>query len=117
MRHFHAEALFNAHFYCSNKLVEVLLKHTMLSMVAGRSFVWFLGMPFYQAIVSMYFIVNIMEETVLESKIEQIEWNYQAKSKFRSNQKEEDNSYSWAKNNPRVYSIWYLDRKIWGKVR
>lgn len=94
MRHFHAEALFHAHFYCSNKLVEVLLKHTMLSMVAGRSFVWSLGMPFHQAIVSMYFIVNIMEETVFESKIEQIEWSYQAKSEFRMNQKKEDNSYS-----------------------
>lgn len=73
MRHFHAEALFFAPFYCSNKLVEVLLKHTWLFMVAGHPLVWSMDMPFYQAIVSMYIIVNIMEETVLESKIEQME--------------------------------------------
>lgn len=42
-------------------------------MVAGRSFVWSAGMPFYHAIVSMYFILDIMEETALESKIEQME--------------------------------------------
>lgn len=70
MRHFHAEALFYAHFNCSNKLGEVLLKHTRLSMVAGHSSVWSMGMPFYQTIVSVYFIVNVMKEEVLESKIE-----------------------------------------------
>lgn len=71
MRHFHAEALFYALFYCSSKLVEVFLKHARLFMIAGHSFVWSVGMPFSQAIVSMHFIVNII--TVLESKVEQME--------------------------------------------
>lgn len=43
MRHFHAEELFYVHFYCSNKLVEILLKAfygcwSLFCLVHGHAF-------------------------------------------------------------------------------